>query len=300
MVCADVGGTTVKSALISVGRVRIPQSYKIKKFSCVQTRSGSGFDGVRESVLRAIENVMTEDAADIVAIATAGEVNWDDGTVLRATSSLPGFEGYAFSKDMATALKRRTVVINDACAAAVCEHYFSNRRAESTFVLTLGTGLGSALVTDGKINGDCVKDLELGHRLFVENGYECRCGKKGCLEQYLSATAIKRDAGTCTVKEALTNTGDDKCVQAKSNFLSALNYALNMIKKEFSPAEILIGGGLAEMRQLWLEDFYNEYGHRDVKAARLGNKAGLLGAAYAALNGSFKGQRKGERSQENV
>ena len=135
MVCADVGGTTVKSALISVGRVRIPQSYKIKKFSCVQTRSDSGFDGVRESVLRAIENVMTEDAADIVAIATAGEVNWDDGTVLRATSSLPGFEGYAFSEDMATALKRRTVVINDACAAAVCEHYFSNRRAESTFVL---------------------------------------------------------------------------------------------------------------------------------------------------------------------
>ena len=63
---------------------------------------------------------------------------------------------------------------------------------------------------------------------------------------------------------------------------------------------MLIGGGLAEMRQLWLEDFYNEYGHRDVKAARLGNKAGLLGAAYAALNGSFKGQRKGERSQENV
>lgn len=299
MVCADVGGTTVKSALISVGRVRIPQSYKIKKFTCVQTRSDDGFVGVRESVLEAIKGVTTDDAADIVAIATAGEVSWDDGTVLRATRSLPGFENYAFSEDMTDALGARTVVINDACAAAVCEHYFAKKRAESTLVLTIGTGLGSALVKEGRIDGDNVTDLELGHRLFVENGYECRCGKRGCLEQYLSATAIKRDAGTSTVKEALTNTGSKKCAQAKRNFLSALDYTVRMIEEEFSPAEILVGGGLAEMKYLWLEDFYREYGHLEVKAARLGNKAGLLGAAYAALNGVFKGKQKG-KGERNV
>lgn len=290
MICADVGGTAVKSALVSVGRVRLPQSYRIKNFCSVQTRSGSGFNGVRESILRAADSVKTDGVADIVAIATAGEVNWDDGRVIRATRSLPGFDGYKFAEDMSETLGCRAVVINDACAAAVCEHYFAANRAESTLVLTLGTGLGSALVKEGKIDGAHVVDLELGHRTFVENGYECRCGKKGCLEQYLSATAIKRDAGTATVKEALTNTDNKKCLQAKQRFLAVLDEVIRSVRSEFSPQEILIGGGLAEMKHLWFDDFRSRYGHEDVRAARLGNKAGLLGAAYAALNGTFRGQ----------
>lgn len=290
MICADVGGTAVKSALISVGRVRLPQSYKIKNFYSVPTRSDSGFDGVREKVLQAIKAVRTEGAADIVAIATAGEVSWDDGKVLRATSSLPGFNGYGFAKDISETLGCRVVVLNDACAAAICEHYFAKNRTKSTLVLTLGTGLGSALVTEGRLDAKHVVDLELGHRLYEENGYECRCGKRGCLEQYLSATAIKRDAGTYTVKEALTNTDSEKCRQAKAAFLKILDSVVKSVKSEYAPDEILIGGGLAEMRGLWLEDFHSAYGHADVKAARLGNKAGLLGAAYAALNGAFENQ----------
>lgn len=290
MICADVGGTAVKSALISVGRVRLPQSYKIKNFTSVPTRSDLGFEGVRASVLKAIECVSAEGVADVVAIATAGEVRWDDGTVIKATSSLPGFGGYAFAKDISKALGRRVVVVNDACAAAVCEHCFTAERARSTFVLTIGTGLGSALVTEGRLDAEHVKDLELGHTPYVEDGHPCRCGAKGCLEQYLSATAIKRDAGKNTVKEALTNTGDQKCIQAKAAFFSALDYALNMIKRDYAPAEILLGGGLAEMKNLWLDEFYDRFGHTDVKAARKGNKAGLLGAAYCALNGTFEDQ----------
>ncbi len=290
MICADVGGTAVKSALISVGRVKLPQSYKLKDFGSEPTRSAQGFDGVRESVLRAIEKMRKGSEADVVAIATAGEVGWDDGFVVKATKSLPGFSGYAFAEDMSSELDCRVVVINDACAAAVCEHYFTRNRTKSTVVLTIGTGLGSALVTDGKIDSFHVINLELGHRLYRENGYECRCGSNGCLEQYLSATAIKRDAGTNTVKEALTNTDSEKCLLAKSNFLSALNDAIYFVKKEYSPEEILVGGGLAEMKELWLKDFYDSYGHSDVRTARLGNKAGLLGAAYAALNGHFANQ----------
>lgn len=290
MICADVGGTAVKSALISVGRVRLPQSYKIKNFASVPTRSDLGFEGVRENVLKAIQAVSADDIADIVAIATAGEVRWDDGTVVKATSSLPGFCGYAFSKDISKTLGRRVVVVNDACAAAVCEHYFTAKRAHSTFVLTIGTGLGSAMVTEGRLDADHVKDLELGHIPYVDNGYDCRCGSKGCLEQYLSATAIKRDAGKNTVKDALTDTGGQKCIAAKVSFFSALDYALCMIKRDYAPAEILLGGGLAEMKNLWLDEFYAKFGHTDVRAARKGNKAGLLGAAYCALNGVFEDQ----------
>ena len=180
MLCADVGGTAVKAALISVGRVRLPQSYKIKTFRSVPTRSADGFGGVRDSIVKALNAVRSEDLADVVAIATAGEVMWNDGSVLHATKSLPGFEGYAFAKDMSERLGKRVVVINDACAAAVCEHYFTRRRVASTLVLTIGTGLGSALVTDGPIDGEHVKDLELGHMIYRENGIECGCGKRDC------------------------------------------------------------------------------------------------------------------------
>ncbi len=289
MICADVGGTSVKAALISVGRRHLSQTYKIKKFCSVPTRSDLGFEGVRESVLKAISQVKEDDVADIVAIATAGEVDWDDGCVLRATIALPGFCGYAFSKDMSDRLGARVVVINDACAAAVCEHYFANKRARSTLVLTIGTGLGSALVTDGEIDGKHVYDLELGHREFVRDGYVCRCGNRGCLEQYLSATAIKRDAGKSTVKEAFTYTGEKNCIAAKNRFLSVLNKVATDAAAEFAPERILVGGGLAEMKNLWYDEFRARYGDV-VSIARMGNKAGLLGAAYAALNGKFEDQ----------
>lgn len=290
IVCADVGGTTVKSALISVGRIRLPQSYRIKKFFCVRTRSDLGFDGVRSSVLEAINAVRCDEAKDIVAVATAGEVDWDVGRVVNATSSLPGFTGYAFAQDLSETLGCRATVLNDACAAAVCEHFFARRRAASTLMLTIGTGLGSALVINGTIDKDHVFDLELGHRTFVEDGRLCRCGKRGCLEQYLSATAVKAEAGTGSVKEAFINTDDEKCVKAKDNFLSVLNRVICDVKKEFAPARIVIGGGLAEMRNLWEAEFRSEYGHEDVRTAAFGNKAGLLGAAYAMLNGRFAAQ----------
>lgn len=290
MICADVGGTAVKSALISVGRGRLSQSYRIRNFCSVPTRSDLGFDGVRESVLRAVESVMTGDVADIVAIATAGEVDWDSGKVVKATVSLPGFCGYPFAEDLSERLGKRAIVINDACAAAICEHYFQRRKSESTLMLTIGTGLGSALVRNGKIDSVHVSDLELGHRVYVQGGYECKCGAKGCLEQYLSATAIKRDAGVKTVKEALTDTDNEKCVNSKATFLRVLKETVVAVKREYSPSEIVIGGGLAEMKSLWFDEFCALYKDNDVRIARLGNKAGLLGAAYAALNGRFSAQ----------
>jgi len=87
-------------------------------------------------------------------------------------------------------------ITNDANAAALGEMLFGNARGMKNFiVVTLGTGLGSGIVVDGRlIYGASGFAGELGHTVVDPDGRECECGKKGCLETYVSATGLRRTA----------------------------------------------------------------------------------------------------------
>ena len=120
-----------------------------------------------------------------------------------ATDALPGFTGYDFCKDLKETFSLPSTVINDATAAAVAEHYCGNPDGRDV-VLTLGTGLGSALVKPGVLNASCVEDLHLGHIILHEDGFLCKCGNKGCAEQYVSASALKRDSKQNDISQVFT------------------------------------------------------------------------------------------------
>lgn len=287
-VCIDVGGTSVKAALVGTGDRKDIRQYKILSFCNFATNPLRNFDKLREAIAGAIKKYALEADSNVAGIATAGTVDWNSGTVINA-NFLNELNGYSMAHDMTSLTGCRTVVINDACAAAVGEHYYSGKNG-STLVLTIGTGLGSAVASGHMIDSEHVADLRLGHERMYENGRACACGQRGCVEQYVSATAIKKAGGRNTVKEVLTDTDDKKCVKSKLDFLSNTDKLLTAVKQLYKVDEILIGGGLAEMKNLWLPEFYDKYGHRDVKVARLGNKAGLIGVAYASLNGKFGNQ----------
>ncbi|HEX7358099.1 MAG TPA: ROK family protein, partial [Ignavibacteriaceae bacterium] len=101
-------------------------------------------------------------------------------------------------------------ITNDANASAIGEMIFGAAKGMKDFiVITLGTGLGSGVVVDGKlVYGSDGFAGEIGHTVYDPNGRQCGCGRKGCLETYASATGIKR-----TVMELLANTNEDSALK---------------------------------------------------------------------------------------
>ncbi len=170
-------------------------------------------------------------------------------------------------------------ITNDANASAIGEMLFGAAKGMKDFiVITLGTGLGSGVVVDGKlVYGSDGFAGEIGHTVYDPNGRQCGCGRKGCLETYASATGIKR-----TVMELLANSNEDSALRnvsyhdldSKMIFTSAL--AGDKIAKDAfektgnilglkladavavtSPEAIILFGGLALAGDLIIEPTKN-------------------------------------------
>ena len=167
------------------------------------------------------------------------------------------------------------VLTNDANAAALGEMLFGNATGLNNFIMiTLGTGLGSGLVVNGDIvYGNDGFAGELGHVRAVTDGRQCGCGKRGCMETYVSATGIKRTVFELLAEEnvdsefrkipfsklkpklitALAESGDPIAIKAfeKTGFL--LGRCLADSVAHISPAKIFLFGGLAKAGK-WIID----------------------------------------------
>lgn len=166
-------------------------------------------------------------------------------------------------------------VTNDANAAALGEKlYGKGKECDNFIMITLGTGLGSGIVTEGKLlYGHSGFAGELGHVIVKENGRECGCGRKGCLETYVSATGLLK-----TVNELLYNTDKESLIRAVKfseltakdvyNFaekgdklaLKAFEFTSKILGKALadftavlSPEHIFFFGGLANAGNLLLK-----------------------------------------------
>lgn len=289
LACLDVGGTTIKSAVVTVEDPSDLKSYSMGAFSFVPTEAAKGFDAIRANIHASVSSLIEKHGCDRIAVATAGTVDWNSGKVTYATDALPGFTGYDFCRDIRETFSLPSTVINDATAAAIAEHYYGNPDGRDV-VLTLGTGLGSALVKPGVLDADCVEDLHLGHIILHEDGFLCKCGKKGCAEQYVSASALKRDSGQNDISQVFTKAEFSK---VKDDFFENMRAVVKYATEKYCPDDVVIGGGVVEIKKLWWNDFVamcGDTGKTALRPASLANKAGVLGAAYSAMCGIFKDQ----------
>ncbi len=164
---------------------------------------------------------------------------------------------------------------NDANAAAIGEMEFGSAKGMKNFVeITLGTGLGSGIIVDGKmLYGHSGAAGELGHINIVKDGRRCGCGRKGCLETYVSATGIKRtvfelfasSADESSLREIPFNqltskhiynaavSGDKIALTAFKTTGKILGEALADVVAILSPEAFVIFGGLAQAGELLFE-----------------------------------------------
>lgn len=207
-------------------------------------------------------------------------------------------------------------IANDASAAAVGEMLFGNAQGMKHFlVVTLGTGLGSGIVTDGcLLYGASGFAGEIGHTVVKPNGRQCGCGKQGCLETYVSATGLVRTAlsllvircdssplRTMAVQEItskriydLAMVGDVLALEAFDRTARILGMKLADAVAHLSPEAIFLSGGLAAAGDLLLkpaERYMNDFLFRvfrgTVKVMPSGletGKSAILGAAALVWN----------------
>ena len=283
----DVGGTAIKSALIS--------NNKISRESQVPSDGKLGGPHVIENMMKVIDSYKDY---DMIGVSTTGQVDSDNGTIIYANENVPNYTGTNLKKILEDKYKKKVFVENDVNAAALGEGFYGAARNEKNFLcLTYGTGIGGAIVINKQIyKGSLGVAGEMGHIVTHIQGKLCSCGQLGCYEQYASTTALIREANkidpTITNGKILfskINNKDEVATEVLSQWINEILYGLVNLIHIFNPSCIILGGGI--MEQPYIIESINKKipdkimeSFKNVKiiSAELGNHAGVYGMAAIA------------------
>jgi glucokinase len=233
----------------------------------------------------------------------------DGDLVLACGGNLPEMEGVALGPKMAETFGMRVMVNNDANCMGLAEAKWGTAQALGDVVfLTIGTGVGGALILDGRLYGGYRnRGTELGHIHVAGGERPCTCGAIGCLEAQASVTALVEDYKRLADRGSMRDegTGDTAGVDGKEivrRYLAGESAAVRTLQLHFdylasgvaslinifAPQKLIIGGGISESGDFYISEIReramklamketSEY--TVIEAARLGNNAGFLGAA---------------------
>ncbi|MBP3434586.1 MAG: ROK family protein [Clostridia bacterium] len=275
-ICVDLGATNVKSGLLWGGT--------LLKTASTPTDTAHGLEGIVVSLKAAIDTFLCE-GVRAICISSAGKIDEKTGKVIFATENLPGYTGFDICGWVRDTYNLPSVAINDGLAALLGEIALdSEYRTKRMAMLTFGSGVGGAYAVNGKIKADESNDhAHFGHYCIEENGLPCNCGKRGCAEQYLSGRAINRFAAEEGIGKdrifVLKAAGDERAQALFDRLKGYLIKTLKAIEKT-SPFDIcILGGGVVDGMGDTFDEFADGLGY-DVRRAKAGNAAGLLGADY--------------------
>lgn len=310
----DLGGTTAKIGILN-------QSGEIERKWELPTDISEEGSLIVPNIIQSIHEVLESENLAVsdflgIGMGTPGTVNRNDGTVIGAYN-LNWKTEQLIREQVESGTGIPFFLDNDANVAALGEQWkgAGNNEKNVSFI-TLGTGVGGGLVSDGNlIHGAIDAAGEVGHITVEPYGYECTCGKKGCLEQYASATGIVRLARDLAVdyteeSELKVLVENDEPIDAKRVFDFAkagdayanqvvdkvsfyLGLALGNIANILNPSTIVLGGGVSQAGDFLVEKvsrvveeftFPTIRSITKIKIAELGNDAGMIGAASLVIN----------------
>jgi glucokinase len=303
----DLGGTNLKLGLVSAeGELLLRHS--------AATEADRGPDHVLVRIadaVRALCDAVPIGLADVsaVGLGTPGSMDSKAGVVVFAPN-LPGWRNVPARGRLREQIGRPVVLENDANVAAYGEFRCGAGRAvENLVLLTLGTGIGGGIVLDGRLfRGTTDTGAELGHMIVHHGGRRCGCGNRGCLEAYVSATAVvarTRERIEAGESSALVRTRDLTCrdifeaagagdalakriVEETADYLAS---GIISILHILNPEMVVLTGGMMGAGEEFLEGvrrrvretaFERASSACEIRWSMLGGDAGILGAALAA------------------
>ena len=290
----DVGGTNVKIALVN-------DKGEIIYSNSVPTRAEMGYEYTVNNIKQAIHDLLKEtklSTKDIEGIGFGfpGQVDYKAG-IVRNAPNIPGWVEVPIAKLIEDEFKIPTRVDNDVRCAALGElNYGAGKGCENLICITVGTGIGSGLIVNGKlVRGASNAAGEIGHiKLQINDGPICGCGDTGCLEAFASGPSIVAMAedyirgGKSTKFREMANGGAITpyivCEAAKAGDPVGMASVVNLL----NPEKIIVGGGVADAGDLLLQPLTETLKKRAMKIAgsavevvpaQLGNTAGVIGAS---------------------
>ena len=289
IICVDLGATEIKVATATGNQV--PVVSETKK---IPTRAKDGKEGILAALHCAIAGCDIASAKGI-AVATAGTVDENRAVISYATENLPGMTGFNFAEFCNQRFHLPVRVINDAHAALLGEMAYGagkDFRSSKVAMLTLGSGVGGGYFAQGKIVADQTNDFaRFGHICLHANGKKCTCGKRGCVETYLSGRAIHKEAKKRGINDDLFKNylaGQAQTVGFVEDLRKNIKLTLQKVA-HICPFDVcIIGGGVAD----WMGDAFGKIFDGlgfNVLRATLGNNAGIYGAFanYIAKEGAL-------------
>lgn len=308
----DLGGTTAKFAIMTADG-------EVQQKWTIETNILDDGSHIVPDIIDSINHHlklynMDKDQFIGIGMGTPGSVDIEKGTVIGAYN-LNWATLQTVKEDIEAGTGLKFALDNDANVAALGERWRGAGDNESdVVVVTLGTGVGGGIIANGQLlHGVAGSAGEIGHVTVDPNGYQCTCGKRGCLETVSSATGVVRVAQTLAEefagKSRLKSMIDDGQVSSKDVFELAaegdvlalrvvdkvtyyLGLACGNIGNTLNPSSIVIGGGVSasgEFLRGRVEKYFEEFTFPQVrnttkiKLAELGNEAGVIGAASLAL-----------------
>ena len=300
----DIGGTNIKTGVVD-------EDGKIISEYSIPTRAERPQEEVLKDIIKSVRASVSGvdiDYSDVVSagIGTPGFIDVKNGVVIYNNNL--GWRNFGVSGELSRELGIPVTLENDADAAALGEVIAGSAKgAKSAMIITLGTGVGTGYVVDGKI----VRGCEFGHMVIEFGGRQCTCGRKGCFESYCSATGLinmtkelisdnpdgltariaakEGSVGGRTVFDA-SQKGDKEADELIDKYISYLACGLVNLINGLQPEIISLGGGIAKqgtrlidpLKEKVYTEIYEGIKFPKIVTCTLGYKAGLIGAALAA------------------
>lgn len=304
----DIGGTTVKIGLFT------EEGTIVEKWE-ITTRTDEGGAYILGDIAASLDAKLAErkiDKTEVlgVGMGVPGPVK-SDGTVVKCVNL--GWGIFNAADELAKLTGLKVSVGNDANVAALGEMWQGGGKGHKNVVMvTLGTGVGGGIIIDGRIiSGVHGAGGEIGHiTIDPEETDVCGCGKRGCLEQYASATGVVRlatkalndsekpsqlrDVQYISAKAVFdaAKAGDELAMQVVEEFGKKLGIALSQVAEVVDPEVFVIGGGVSKAGQIIIDvvskyfKIYAFHACRETgfELATLGNDAGMYGGAKSVLD----------------
>lgn len=282
----DLGGTAIKLG-------RYTATGDCLASLVIDTPQPATPTAVTEAIAAAIQQLDPDRGAIAIGIGTPGPAD-AAGRIARVAINLEGWRDVPLADWMEAATGRSTILANDANCAGLGEAWLgAGRQFQDLLVLTLGTGVGGAVILGGELfAGRTGAAGELGLITLNPDGPPCNSGNQGSLEQYTSVQAVRRRTGLEPHQVAAkAAAGDLEAISFWAAYGRDLGAGLASLIYIFTPEAVVIGGGISAGAQCFFPAMEAEVNRRvlpssreglQIVVAELGNQAGMAGAARLA------------------
>ncbi|WP_181787755.1 ROK family glucokinase [Streptomyces phytophilus] len=306
----DIGGTKVAAGVVDA------DGHILERATTETPDKSKSPQVVEDVIVELVLDLSERHDVHAVGIGAAGWIDADRSRVLFAPHL--SWRNEPLRDALSERLRVPVMVDNDANAAAWAEWRFGAGRGEDYLVMiTLGTGIGGAILEDGQVKrGKYGVAGEFGHMQVVPGGHRCPCGNRGCWEQYSSGNALVREARELAAAESpvaygiiervkgnvgditgpliteLAREGDAMCIELLQDIGQWLGVGIANLAAALDPGCFVIGGGVSAADDLLIKPAQDAFGRSltgrgyrpeaRIVRARLGNDAGLVGAADLA------------------